>query len=61
LTLCFAARGGLFDHAKGFVVAFDYSIDAKTEISRFFKQTGKVIVPFTVQEILEEELAHNLA
>ena len=47
--------------AKGFVVAFDYSSDAKTEISRFFKQTGKVIVPFTVQEILEEELAHKLA
>jgi hypothetical protein len=26
--------------AKGFVVAFDYSSDAKAEISRFFKQTG---------------------
>ena len=47
--------------AKGFVVAFDYSGDVKTEISRFFKETGKVIVPFTVQEILEEELAHKVA
>ena len=25
--------------------------DAKTEISRFFKQSGRVIIPLTVQEI----------
>lgn len=45
---------------KGFFVSFDYSGDALTEISRFFKQTGKVIVPLTVQEILDEQIAHKL-
>ena len=37
---------------KGFLVSLDYSFDytgdALTEISRFFKQTGLVIVPLTV-------------
>ena len=42
-------------------MAFDYSSDAKTEISRFFKQSGRVIIPLTVQEILDEEIAHKLA
>lgn len=46
---------------KGFFVSFDYTSDAKTEISRFFKQSGRVIIPLTVQEILEEEIAHKLA
>lgn len=46
---------------KGFFVSFDYADGAKTEISRFFKQTGKVIIPLTVQEILDEEIAHKLA
>jgi hypothetical protein len=32
-----------------------------TEIGRFFKQTGKVIVPFTVAEILGDLLAQKLA
>ena len=39
---------------KGFFVSFAYSSDAMTEIGRFFTQTGKVIVPFTVTEILNE-------
>ena len=47
--------------AKGFFVSFDYSGDAMTEISRFFKQTGRVIIPLTVHEILEEQFAHKLA
>ena len=27
----------------------------------FFKQTKRVIVPLTVQEILDEQIAHKLA
>ena len=46
---------------KGFLVSFAYTGDAESEISRFFKQTGKVIVPLTVQEILDEQIAHKLA
>jgi hypothetical protein len=45
---------------KGFFVAFDYSSDALTEVSRFFKQSGKVIIPLTVREILDEEIARKL-
>jgi len=46
---------------KGFFVAFGYTGDALTEIQRFFKQTGRVIVPLTVKEILDEEIAMKLA
>ncbi|MEK6677752.1 MAG: DNA methyltransferase [Planctomycetota bacterium] len=46
---------------KGFFVAFGYTSDALTEISQFFKRSGKVIVPLTVLEILDEEIAHKLA
>lgn len=46
---------------KGFFVSFDYTSDAMTEIRRFFKQTGNVIVPFTVAEILNEQIAQKLA
>jgi len=49
------------DCDKGFFVAFDYSSDALTEISQFFKRSGKVIIPLTVREILDEELAMKLA
>ena len=31
------------------------------EIGRFFKQTGKVIAPFKVSEILSEQIAQKLA
>jgi hypothetical protein len=41
-------------------LSFDYSSDALTEISRFFKQSGKVIIPLTVHEILDEQIAHKL-
>lgn len=47
--------------AKGFVVSVDYSSDALTEIGRFFKQTRRVIVPLTVRDILDEQIAHKLA
>ena len=46
---------------KGFFVSFAYSQDAITEIGAFFKRAGKVIVPFTVREIIDEQIAHKLA
>ncbi len=48
------------ERTKGFFVSFDYSSDAITEIQRFFKQTGRVIVPLTVREILNDEIAMKL-
>jgi len=49
------------DRKKGFFVAFDYSSDALTEVDAFFRKSGKVIIPLTVKEILEERLAKKLA
>ncbi len=46
---------------KGFFVSFDFTSDALTEISQFFKRSGKVIVPLTVKEILDETIAQKLA
>jgi hypothetical protein len=48
------------ERMKGFFVSFDFTTDALTEISRFFKQTSRVIVPLTVREILEDEIAMKL-
>lgn len=49
------------ERTKGFFVAFDYSSDARREVDSFFRKSGKVIVPLTVKEILDEELAQKLA
>ena len=49
------------DRDKGFFVAFDYSEDAIREIGSFFTKSGKTIIPFTVKDILEEQIAHKLA
>ncbi len=49
------------NRTKGFFISFDFSRDALTEISSFFRKSGKVIVPLTVREILDEELAQKLA
>lgn len=49
------------DRTKGFFVSFDYSQDAMREIGAFFKKSGKVIVPLTVREILDEQIAQKLA
>lgn len=49
------------DRTKGFFVGFDFSSDATREVGAFFKKTGKVIVPLTVREILDEEIARKLA
>jgi DNA modification methylase len=46
---------------KGFFVSFDYSGEAETEISRFFREEHRIIVPITVREILDDQIAHKLA
>jgi hypothetical protein len=46
---------------KGFFVGFDFSSDALQEISAFFRRDHVVIVPLTVREILDEEIAQKLA
>lgn len=49
------------DRKKGFFVSFDYTSDALHEIDAFFRRSGRVIVPLTVREILDEEIARKLA
>jgi len=49
------------ERTKGFFVAFDYTQDALREIDAFFRKSHRVIVPLTVQEILDEQLAKKLA
>jgi DNA modification methylase len=49
------------DRTKGFFVSFAYSSDALAEIDAFFRKSGKVIIPLTVREILDEHLAAKLA
>ena len=46
---------------KGFFVSFDFSSDAIREIGRFFTEEHRIIVPVTVREILDEQIAHKLA
>jgi hypothetical protein len=46
---------------KGFFVGFDFSHDALAEIGAFFKSQHTVIVPLTVREILDEQIAQKLA
>lgn len=45
---------------KGFFVSFGFTSDALTEIDKFFRRTGRVIVPLTVREILDDQIAHRL-
>ncbi len=42
-------------------MSFAYGDGALTEIDRFFGQTWKVIIPLTVNEILNEQIARKLA
>ena len=49
------------ERTKGFFISFDYSADALQEIDFFFRKTGKIIVPLTVREILDEQIARKLA
>jgi hypothetical protein len=46
---------------KGFFVRFDYSGDAMREIDRFSREEHRIIVPLTVREILNEEIARKFA
>ncbi len=48
------------ERTKGFFISFDYTSDALTEIDRFFRKSGKAIVPLTVREILDEQIARKL-
>ena len=45
---------------KGFFVSFDFSNDALREIQRFFTEEHRTIIPLTVREILDEQIAHKL-
>ncbi len=49
------------ERTKGFFVSFDFTSDAKTEIRKFYKRSGRAIVALTVQEILDEEIAMKMA
>jgi len=48
------------NRTKGFFVSFDYTSDALSEIGSFFRKSGRVIVPFTVSEILDTYIAQKL-
>jgi DNA modification methylase len=49
------------DRKKGFFVSFEFSSDALREVDAFFRREHRVIVPLTVQEILDESIAKKLA
>jgi hypothetical protein len=57
----FEAMMARADRAKGFFVSFDYSGDALTEIDAYFRKSGRIIIPLTVREILDEQIAKKLA
>ena len=46
---------------KGFFVSFDYSSDAMYEIDRFFREEHRIVIPLTVEEILDGDIAKKLA
>ncbi|MDX2208491.1 MAG: DNA methyltransferase [Gemmatimonadales bacterium] len=49
------------DRTKGFFVAFGFTSDALAEIGAFFRKSGRVIIPLTVREILDDQIAMKLA
>jgi site-specific DNA-methyltransferase (adenine-specific) len=57
----FEAMMARADRKKGFFVSFDYSRDALTEIDAYFRKSGRIIIPLTVREILDEQIARKLA
>lgn len=57
----FEAMMARSDRTKGFFVSFDFSKDALTEIDAFFRKSGRIIIPLTVKEILNEQIARKLA
>ena len=48
------------NRTKGFFVSFDFTSDALSEVSSFFRTSGRVIVPLTVREILDDQIAQKL-
>jgi hypothetical protein len=48
------------DRQKGFMVSFDFSSEALSEIDAFFRKNHKAIVALTVKEILDEGIAKKL-
>jgi DNA modification methylase len=48
------------NRTKGFFVSFDFTSDALSEVSSFFRKSGRVIVPLTVREILDDQIAQKL-
>jgi hypothetical protein len=57
----FEAMMARTDRTKGFFVSFDYTSDALTEIDAYFRKSGRVIIPVTVKDILDDALAGKLA
>jgi hypothetical protein len=57
----FEAMMARADRKEGFFVSFDFSRDALTEIDAFFRKSGRIIIPLTVNEILNEQIARKLA
>ncbi len=57
----FEAMMARSDRQKGFFVSFDFSRDALTEIDAFFRKSGRIIIPLTVKDILNEQIARKLA
>jgi len=49
------------NRTKGFFVSFDFTSDSLSEISSFFRKSGRVIVPLTVRQILDDQIAEKLA
>lgn len=49
------------NRVKGFFVSFDFTQDAMAEIGAFFRREHRSIVPFTVRDILDENIAAKLA
>lgn len=49
------------DRQKGFFVSFDFTSDAMLEMGNFFKREHRIIIPLTVREILDDQIAQKLA
>jgi hypothetical protein len=48
------------NRTKGFFVSFGFTSDAMLEIGNFFKREHRAIIPLTVQEILDDQIAQKL-
>ncbi len=49
------------NRAKGFFVSFGFTSDAMMEVGNFFKREHRIIIPLTVREILDDQIAQKLA